>query len=517
MAGKKAYADLRRAHHVPVHRRVALRLIPNKPRVPPAFWEWGGFETAGERDRGGYDTLARVDGTIKAAGKAYTIKNAIGLKERITVGQSSDPIKTLPAPREMYWLFTLAEETGIFLFQPGKPGLDLGNVCSDGKHLHFKPRSGQGEVSFKELARWHDPRSGLYFLCHWHLNMTSSEGVVDLDIKAHGRCWMNWVLSNGIRMNTIRTQDPNGQWFHVGDTLEHETTLVMVPSSRRGKGMEDHDFIHTGHSMAQRHELSDLSIVQTDDAVTWKAHGRTYVSKPPLWELKGEHGGVELDLVCRQMPPAIWVLGHYEEAMQRNTGGYDAQAEFEGTIKVNGKTYPINKGYGIRENMGVGRNTNIIGNLPQPDRMYWDYLVSPDIMVYLFLYPKQGIQRGIVRAFGEEFLFGANNGLGANQGSIHHTILDHWHDPRSGLALASKWHLSMASHQGVLDIQIAAHGRSYFYWTMKNGIRVEIWQIGTANGTFMLPDGRSVVLKDQLMCIDPLYTVGRAQESIRPD
>ena len=77
------------------------------------------------------------------------------------------------------------------------------------------------------------------------------------------------------RINTVRTKDPNGQWFPIGETLEHETTLVMVPSSRRGKGMEHHDFIHTGRYLAQRHELPDLSITRTDEAVTSPRTNRT--------------------------------------------------------------------------------------------------------------------------------------------------------------------------------------------------------------------------------------------------
>ena len=185
-------------------------------QAAPAMWEWGDFATAPERDRGGYDTLCRVVGTIKVKDKVYMIKNGSGLKERITVGASSDPMKTLPAPREMYWLFTMAGETAVYLFHPGTAGVDLGAVSSGGRNIPFKPRSGQGRVSFTELERWHDPRCGLYFPSRWHLNMVSPEGMVDLDIRAHGRCWFNWVLKNGIRMNSFLLCTANGV-FHRAD------------------------------------------------------------------------------------------------------------------------------------------------------------------------------------------------------------------------------------------------------------------------------------------------------------
>ena len=36
-----------------------------------------------------------------------------------------------------------------------------------------------------------------------------------------------------------------GQWLHTGQTIEHATTLIMVPSERRGE-LTDHTFISNG-------------------------------------------------------------------------------------------------------------------------------------------------------------------------------------------------------------------------------------------------------------------------------
>jgi hypothetical protein len=196
-------------------------------QAAPAFWEWGPFATAAERDRGGYDAMCRVEGTIKAGGKTYVIKKATGIKERITVGQSSNPIRTLAPPREMYWLFTMAEETGIFLFHPGPPGLDLGTVVHEGRHLLYKPKLGHGNVTLTELEHWHDPRSGLYFPTRWHLNMSSTEGVVDLDINSHGRSWFNWVLSEGVRMCAYLLATANGSFTRPdGTTVAFKDELI---------------------------------------------------------------------------------------------------------------------------------------------------------------------------------------------------------------------------------------------------------------------------------------------------
>ncbi len=185
--------------------------------VPPALWEWGSFADAPARDRGGYDLFCRVDGTIEAGGKVYTIKNGTGIKERITVGASANPVKTLPAPREMYWTIMMApDDTAVFLFQPGRKGLDLGHVVRGGEDLEFKSHTGEAQVCLTLLDRWYDPRSGLSLPCHWHLSMASAQGLVDLEIRAHGRCWFNWILRNGIRLNTYLLCTANG-FFRASD------------------------------------------------------------------------------------------------------------------------------------------------------------------------------------------------------------------------------------------------------------------------------------------------------------
>lgn len=285
-----------------------------------------------------------------------------------------------------------------------------------------------------------------------------------------------WDVLLQTRVNMLRIADHDGQWMHTGHFVEHETTLVVVPKSQRNQGMTDHDFVHTGHYHTQAHPFSDLRIDRSEDAVTWKVHGRNYVSRPPYFEARGSHGGVELDLVFKQLPPALWVLGPFEKGEITNTGGYDAPCEVQGAITVAGRKLVLENGYGIHEHMVTGKRTRIIDNLPQPDRMYWEYLINKDIFVYYFSYPKPGIELGHVRAFGEEFHFDQTAGTGV----VRNEILEHWNDPRSGQALASRWHLEMTSDRGRLDLQIAAHGRSYLYWVMNDGLRIEIWQIGTA-------------------------------------
>ena len=59
--------------------------------------------------------------------------------------------------------------------------------------------------------RWFDPRSGLYCPARWRMRMESEAATVELDLRAHGRCWFNWVLKTGIRMNAFFLCTANGE------------------------------------------------------------------------------------------------------------------------------------------------------------------------------------------------------------------------------------------------------------------------------------------------------------------
>jgi len=95
------------------------------------LWNWGSFAAAAQAERAGYDVFARVDGSIRAGNTTFTIANGQGVREHILVGQSCDPIRNLPAPRVMWWLYATKGELGVNFFRPGT--VDIGTM-HDGGH-----------------------------------------------------------------------------------------------------------------------------------------------------------------------------------------------------------------------------------------------------------------------------------------------------------------------------------------------------------------------------------------------
>jgi hypothetical protein len=166
------------------------------------LWNWGSFESAAQTQRGGYDVFARVNGSIKAGDKTFRIENGQGVREHILVGQAADPIRNLPAPRVMWWLYaTKADgdgDIGINFFRPGI--VDIGTVYAGDREIKFNPAAGRGEITYQNLAYWEDPRSGYNLPVHWHLSMSSDECAVDLEIRCHGRAYEYWNCDAGVRM-----------------------------------------------------------------------------------------------------------------------------------------------------------------------------------------------------------------------------------------------------------------------------------------------------------------------------
>lgn len=153
-----------------------------------------------------------------------------------------------------------------------------------------------------------------------------------------------------------------GQWI-VPDGRVHCTQLIVIPQERRGQGMYDNDFVRSGWHPPQYLQPEDLKIVQEDNQVTWKLEGRSYICRPPVWEVKGSHAGVEIDLTCQQLSPAIWQWRPFEKGMEQDHAGYETFISAQGTLKVAGQTFPIENGLGVHERAILGQSWDIIPEL----------------------------------------------------------------------------------------------------------------------------------------------------------
>ncbi|HEU0203906.1 MAG TPA: hypothetical protein VFR86_26140 [Burkholderiaceae bacterium] len=195
------------------------------------LWNWGAFGDVAKAQRAGYDVFARVDGTLATAGRTFEIRDGQGIREHILVGNAIDPIRNLPAPRVMWWLYLMKDGIGINFFRPGI--VDIGSVYDGEREIKYSPAAGKGAISYVTTEHWSDPRSGFQLGRRWHLNMTLPECVVDLDISAHGRAYEFWTCDAGVRLYCYLLCVANGfALFRDGRKVEFKEHVMLNSFNR---------------------------------------------------------------------------------------------------------------------------------------------------------------------------------------------------------------------------------------------------------------------------------------------
>jgi hypothetical protein len=195
------------------------------------IWNWGAFRDVAKAQRAGYDIFSRVDGTIATGGRTFEIRDGQGIREHILVGNPIDPIRNLPAPRLMYWLYLTKDDIGINFFRPGS--VDIGDVYIGERQIKYNPAAGQGAISYVTTEHWSDPRSGFHLPTRWHLNMTAPECVVDLEISSHGRAYEFWTCDAGVRLYCYLLCVANGFLFLKDGRKVEFRDHVMLNSFNR--------------------------------------------------------------------------------------------------------------------------------------------------------------------------------------------------------------------------------------------------------------------------------------------
>jgi hypothetical protein len=211
-------------------------------QVGTPLWNWGPFSGASKNDRAGYDVFVSVDGTIQTGDRTLQITDGFGVREHIITGQSNNPVKNLPAPNWMWWLYTIHGDVKINFFQV-KDGLQLGFV-KYGDQEQINVSSQQGGISFTVTEKWEDPRTGMNLPVKWRLEMERDGMKVAVDIAAHGRAYSHWPTAQGTRMYcyllstmTGDVQLPDGRLIRLDNQLTVNSfcrTILTATESLEG-------------------------------------------------------------------------------------------------------------------------------------------------------------------------------------------------------------------------------------------------------------------------------------------
>ncbi len=238
-------------------------------------------------------------------------------------------------------------------------------------------------------------------------------------------------------------------------------------------------------------------IIQKDDAVIWEVGNRRHICRPPYWEIKGEHIGVDCDILMGGLGNAASTFGDWADVNTTQRAGLDQPCWAEGTFKVGGTTYTLEKAYGVHERLLWGD----ISDYPQTFKdapYFWIWVVSDSIRASAFICPKLNYGFAHVHAEGKEIPFSVED--------IGLTPLEWWVDPKNQMYVPHRWHLNMNSENGVFDVELTAGSRLLFNYATRSGVTTHHGMVGRANGRFFFTDGHSMSVENVQMWVEQGYT-----------
>ena len=277
-----------------------------------------------------------------------------------------------------------------------------------------------------------------------------------------------------------------GRAWGVDKQYTRLSCFMAIPKNMRGK-MHDNDFI--SNRVDPIFNTGEFKYTREPDKITLDIAGQQIVSYPPCWELKGEpHNNIKFDIKCKSNSPASWSLGHYEDMIENGMAGYDQGIDVTGSITANGVEYKLDPGsLGNREYVTIGDkwvNGDILKRYSEHK-----YIFASNGEAEAFIWVKGAMGMRI----GRTVINGNNMAFEPDQITVEET--GHWVDPRTGLTLPTKVHVSMKSDEGSADLEVAAYARYMYSFCQKDGIITYVATLSRTNGE-IVQNGKKVIMDD---------------------
>lgn len=279
-----------------------------------------------------------------------------------------------------------------------------------------------------------------------------------------------------------------GKWM-VDDAMMIQTTLAIVPQDQRGTM---HDSFFAGNRLDATEWPEGLRVTKKPDEIIWHVGNYQFISRPPYWEVRGEHLGVECDLSLGGIGNTSRCYGEWPDLPTTTRAGYEQRCWAEGTIAVNGKKYTLENGYGIHDQMTFGHSYDHMKLIREPYTYIW--CMSGSVQIFLFSMPKAGVSYGRVYVNDREIPFG--------HAEIALDSLESWKDPRTSMRVPVRWHANMSSAAGVADMKVTAGGRGLFCVLNRDGYTMRYGFNARTHGRLFLPEGEVVPINDMMTYVE---------------
>lgn len=274
----------------------------------------------------------------------------------------------------------------------------------------------------------------------------------------------------------------------------NQSFLLIVPNGKDNRKMENTPFIANRMDPLRRFDFVEN---KTEKEVTWQAGNRIVTFAAPTWKVKGEHFGCDLDITFTAEGPPIPYHGEWANLEKHKVAGNEVLCHGEGTCIYGGKTYKIENGFGVRERTFLGRNLSVPELLGVSQGYMWGWTFTRDLKVFFFKQGASGHEAGRV------FLKGRTIDFTGEQTTLE--VLEEWTDPLTHDTGPVRTRLNMKSDQGELELELHVWRRMIFGFHLLEAYTTHTGKQGRASGKFTFPDGREILIDDQICYMEHGY------------
>lgn len=280
-----------------------------------------------------------------------------------------------------------------------------------------------------------------------------------------------------------------------------QTLLVNVKFDDKEKEtMHDTEFVNKGQNIDDYNKVGTLRFTDSESTVTWSLNGRVFESQPPQWHVKGEHAGVNVDLVFTQRGDAFYHCGEFSNIKNsRGIAGFIVHCNAKGTVTVHQKTYTISHGHGVHERI-------LMGGLV-PDRLgsmagrgsNWLHGWGKNLSFYILSRDISQSSTFMLNIDGETLASVGDNA------SVQEA--EHWLDPKTNQMNPRKWRIRAITERGKLEAVVSAYGRAYYTWIRAGGTLVVHQYVADCEARFTRTDGTVIEEKQMLASLEYMRTL----------
>ena len=277
-----------------------------------------------------------------------------------------------------------------------------------------------------------------------------------------------------------------GRKWGIKDGAVMQTDLVI--SDTHDRQMKDNEFV--ANRMDPIKSFDDFSVTTEEDRIVWKAGNRQVIARPPIWEVKGEHLGVEVDLELTAIGSAVPYHGTWDKLAEAGVAGNEQLAKATGSITYQGETYVLDEGWAVRERTCLGKDFDVPSLLGQKEGYIWGWCFSEALKLFCFA------QGGSGHFAGRVFLTDRIVDFSGEHTTVE--VLKEWTDPKLRATFATDWRIAMESEEGRLEINVSTWSRYLFGFHLVDGFTNHFGALGRASGTFTASSGEVITIDDQI-------------------